>query len=234
MDLNHARFNMIEQQIRPWDVLDPAVLNLLHLVKRERFVPAKHRALAFVDMEIPLDVDGVDKSRAPARMWQPKMEARILQELALRSTDTVLEVGTGSGHFAALLAHQADLVTSVEIDPALAAYAENMFNETGVVNVKVERGDGARGWPKPTAATEGQPPTRYDAIVLTGSVPVVPPIFLQQLKLGGRFFAVVGDAPVMAARLVTCTGENQYKHLDLFETNIAPLQNAAQPPRFSF
>jgi protein-L-isoaspartate(D-aspartate) O-methyltransferase len=234
MDITQARFNMIEQQIRPWDVLDSAVLNLMQVVKRERFVSPKHRALAFVDMEIPLDLDGRDKSAAPARMWQPKMEARVLQELALRSTDTVLEVGTGSGYLAALMAHQADLVTSIEIDPALAAYAENVFNEVGVVNVKVERGDGSRGWPKPSAATEDQPLVRYDAIVLTGSVPVVPPIFLRQLKLGGRFFAVVGDAPVMAARLVTCTGENQYKHVDLFETDIAPLTNALQPPRFQF
>ena len=217
MNLEQARFNMIEHQIRPWEVLDQEVLDLLYAVKREDFVPSAYRMLAFSDLEIPIGQG--------ERMWQPKMEARVLQELAPKRTDQVLEVGTGSGYFAALLAHRARHVYSVEIHPELRALGEASLRRAGAANVTAELGDGARGWTKHAP---------YDIIVLTGSTPVLPQQFLQQLKVGGRLFAVVGNPPAMAARLVTCTGEGAYNCIDLLETNIAPLANALAGERFSF
>lgn len=217
MNLEQARFNMIEHQIRPWEVLDQEVLDLLYAVKREDFVPAAYRMLAFSDLEIPIGQG--------ERMWQPKMEARVLQELAVKQTDQVLEIGTGSGYFAALLAHRARHVYSVEIHPELKALGEASLRRAGAANVTVELGDGARGWSKHAP---------YDIIVLTGSTPVLPQQFLQQLKVGGRLFAVVGNPPAMAARLVTCTGEGVYNSIDMLETNLAPLANALAGERFSF
>ncbi len=217
MNLEQARFNMIEHQIRPWEVLDQEVLDLLYAVKREDFVPAAYRMLAFSDLEIPIGQG--------ERMWQPKMEARVLQELAVKQTDQVLEIGTGSGYFAALLAHRARHVYSVEIHPELKALGEASLRRAGAANVTVELGDGARGWSKHAP---------YDIIVLTGSTPVLPQQFLQQLKVGGRLFAVVGNPPAMAARLVTCTGEGAYNSIDMLETNLAPLANALAGERFSF
>lgn len=217
MNIEQARINMVENQIRPWEVLDQEVLDLLYLVKREDFVPTAYRALAFSDLEVPLGQD--------QHMWQPKLEARVLQELAVKKTDLVLEIGTGSGYFAALLAHRAQHVYSVEIEPALKALGEVNLRRAGVVNVTLELGDGARGWSKHAP---------YDIIVLTGSTPVLPPQFLQQLKVGARLFAVVGKPPVMAARLITCTGEGAYTSTDLLETSIAPLANALEGERFSF
>lgn len=217
MNLEQARFNMIEHQIRPWEVLDQDVLDLLYAVKREDFVPAAYRMLAFSDLEIPIGQG--------ERMWQPKMEARVLQELAVKPTDQVLEIGTGSGYFAALLAHRARHVYSVEIHPELKALGEANLHRAGAANVTVELGDGARGWTKHAP---------YDIIVLTGSTPVLPQQFLQQLKVGGRLFAVVGNPPAMAARLVTCTGEGAYNSIDMLETNLAPLANALAGERFSF
>lgn len=217
MDVERARFNMIEHQIRPWEVLDQDVLDLLYAVKREDFVSAAYRMLAFSDMEIPIGQG--------EHMWQPKMEARVLQELAVKPTDRVLEIGTGSGYFAALLAHRAQHVYSVEIHPELKASGEASLRRTGVANVTVELGDGARGW------TRHAP---YDVIVLTGSTPVLPQQLLQQMKVGARLFAVVGNPPVMAARIVTCTGEGIHRSIDLLETSIAPLSNAVAGERFSF
>lgn len=217
MNIEQARFNMVENQIRPWEVLDQQVLDLLYVVKREDFVPAAYRALAFSDLEIPIG--------AGEHMWQPKIEARVLQELALKPTDQVLEIGTGSGYFAALLAHRAQHVYSVEIQPELKASGEANLRRAGVANVTVELGDGASGW------TRHAP---YDVIVLTGSTAVLPQQFLQQMKVGARLFAVVGNPPVMAARLVTCTGEGVYNAIDLFETSVAPLANALTGERFSF
>jgi len=158
-------------------------------------------------------------------MWPPKLEARVLQELAVKPTDQVLEVGTGSGYFTALLARRAQHVYSVEIQPDLKASAEAKLNGAGVANVTVELGDAARGWTKHAP---------YDVIVLTGSTPVLPQQLLQQMKTGARLFAVVGDPPVMAARLITCTGEGVYSSIDLLETRIAPLSNALAGERFSF
>jgi len=217
MDWERARFNMIEQQIRPAEVLDQDVLDSLYVVRREEFVPEVHRALAFSDIQIPLG-DG-------EAMMQPRIEARILQELAVKPNDKVLEIGTGSGYMTALLAHRARHVVSVEINPRLKAFGESNLRAAGVKNVTLELGDGARGW-------AGHAP--YDVIVLTGSTPLLPEEFLQQLTVGGRLFAIVGDPPVMSARLVTCVGEGSYNTIDIFETSIAPLKNALQPERFVF
>jgi protein-L-isoaspartate(D-aspartate) O-methyltransferase len=217
MNFEQARANMVEQQIRTWDVLDQDVLDLLYVVPREEFVPEQHRALAFSDLELPIG-EG-------ERMWQPKLEARVLQELGLRRTDRVLEVGTGSGYLTALLAHRASQVVSVEIKPALARFGRANLERHGAQNVTLETGDAARGWPR-------QAP--YDAIVLTGSTPVLPQALLAQLAPGGRLFAVVGEAPVMTARLVECSAPQAFHATDLFETVIAPLANCEQPSRFRF
>ena len=217
MNLEQARFNMVEQQIRPWEVLDQDVLDLLYVVRREEFVPADFRALAFSDIEIPLG-EG-------ERMWAPKIEARVLQALGAKKHDRALEVGTGSGHFAALLAHCLHHVTSVEINPRLKAIGEQNLRRQGIDNVSVELGDAAQGWSAHAA---------YDIIVLTGSTPVLPQPFLAQLKPEGRLFAIVGDAPVMEARLVTCVGQGSHRSVNLFETSFPPLRNALQPKRFSF
>ena len=217
MNFEQARFNMVEQQIRPWEVLDQDVLDLLYVVPREEFVPPAHRALAFTDMEIPIG-EG-------ERMWAPRLEARVLQELAPRKVDRVLEVGTGSGYLTALLAHRTAHVHSVEIKPALAAFGKANLERHGVDNVTLEVGDAARGW------SQHAP---YDLVVLTGSTPVLPQSWLAQLAPGGRLFAVVGDAPVMTARLVHCAAEGAFRTVDLFETILAPLVNAEHPPRFRF
>jgi protein-L-isoaspartate(D-aspartate) O-methyltransferase len=221
MNLEQARTNMVEQQIRTWEVLDQDVLDLLYFVPREEFVPERHRALAFSDMEIPIE-DGV---KGGARMWTPKMEARVLQELALRKSDRVLEVGTGSGYLSALMSHRVAHVYSVEINPALAAFGRANLERHGADNVTVEVGDAARGWPKHAP---------YDAIVLGGSTPLLPRSIVEQLAPGGRLFAVVGEPPAMTARLVVATAPGTWRSSDLFETVIAPLANAERPPRFQF
>jgi len=217
MNFEQARFNMVEQQIRPWEVLDQDVLDLLYVVPREEFVPEAYRTLAFTDMEIPI---GEGET-----MWPPRIEARTLQELALRKVDRVLEVGTGSGYLTALLAHRAALVYSVEIKPALAAFGKRNLERHGVDNVALEQGDAARGW---------LPHAPYDVIVLTGSTPVLPKNLLEQLAPGGRLFAVVGDPPIMTARVTTCVTPGTYRTAELFDTVLAPLVNAEQPPRFHF
>jgi len=217
MNLEQARFNMVEQQIRTWEVLDPAVLELLYAVPREQFVPAAYRNLAFADMEIPIG-EG-------ERMMAPKMEARIVQELALRKSDCVLEVGTGSGYLTALLARCAARVHSLEIRTRLAAFGRANLERHGADNVTLEVADGARGDAKRAP---------YDAIVLTGSTPVLPAALKEQLAPAGRLFAVVGEPPVMEARLVTCTAPGAYGTVALFDTLLAPLANAEPPPRFRF
>jgi protein-L-isoaspartate(D-aspartate) O-methyltransferase len=217
MNLEQARTNMVEQQIRTWEVLDQDVLDLLYVVPREEFVPARHRALAFSDMEIPIG-EG-------ERMWQPKLEARVVQELNVRKADRVLEVGTGSGYLTALLSHRAAHVVSVEIKPALAAFGRANLERHGVENVTLAVGDASHGWP-------GDAP--YDVIVLTGSTPVLPAAFAGQLAPGGRLFAVVGEPPVMSARLVHAPAPGAWNATDLFETALAPLVNAERTPRFRF
>lgn len=216
MNIEQARFNMIEQQIRPWEVLDPAVLDLLFVVKREDFTPGAYRALAFADLEIPLGHGQV--------MLAPKIEARLLQELSVRKTDKVLEIGTGSGYMAALLAARAEHVVSVEIVPELAEQARRNLERAGVGNVAVETGDGAEGW-----SHRGP----YDVIVVSGALPSLPEALLKQLRVGGRLAAVVGEAPVMEAQLVTCTATGVYNTVNLFET-VVPALKAPTPAGFSF
>ncbi len=214
-NMEQARFNMVEQQIRPWDVLDMRVLDLLTKVKREHFVPTARQEMAFVDIEIPLGY-GVS-------MWQPKLEARTLQALQLQPRDRVLEIGSGSGYLTALLSQLAQHVTSVEIVPELHAFAEKNLAAHHINNLTLVQGDAAQGWPG-----------SYDAIILTGSVPVLPAAFQNSLKPGGRLFAIVGDAPAMQARLINCAVPGIFESVTLFETNVAPLQNALQPKRFVF
>jgi protein-L-isoaspartate(D-aspartate) O-methyltransferase len=217
MNFEQARFNMVEQQIRTWEVLDQDVLDLLYAVPREDFVPVAYKALAFTDMEIPIG-EG-------ERMMPPKMEARILQDLGVKKSDHVLEVGTGSGYLTALLAHRAAHVHSVEIKGGLAEFGRGNLNRHGVDNVTVEVGDAAHGWPAHAP---------YDVIVLTGSTPALPPGILDQLAPGGRLFAVVGDAPAMVAKLYTCSAPGNCGSVELFDTVIAPLVNAEHPSRFQF
>ena len=216
MDTEQARFNMVEQQIRTWEVLDPEVLDLLFTVRREEFVPAAYRMLAFADLEIPLP--------GGERMWTPKMEARVVQELKLMPGESVLEIGTGSGYLTALMASRNARVTSIEIDAGLAAAAKERLTRAGLTALELVVGDGARGW-----GTEG-----YDAIVLTGSTPILPDSVVGQLRPGGRVFAVVGEAPAMTARMVRWVAPGSVTEQDLFETVIAPLRNAAAPSRFRF
>ncbi len=217
MDIEQARYNMVEQQIRPWDVLNQRVLDLLFKLRREDFVPEAHRALAFVDMEIPL---GRGES-----MWTPKLEARVLQELALQPTDRVLEVGTGSGYFAALLAAQTAEVVSVDIHAEFTAAAAEKLRAHGIANVRLHTADAARDWADETG---------FDAIVLTGSTPILSDAFRRRLKVGGRLFAITGSAPVMQAQLVTCTAPGAFRGVTLFETCVAPLANAPHPAAFVF
>ncbi len=217
MDMEQARYNMVEQQIRPWDVLDQDVLDLLFKVRREDFVPEAHRALAFVDMEIPL---GHGQA-----MWTPKLEGRAIQELAVRPADRVLEVGTGSGYLTALLASQAAEVVTVDIVPEFTAEAARKLRAHGFDNVVLHTGDAARDWPDDAG---------FDVIVLTGSTPVLSDAWRHRLRVGGRMFVITGEAPVMQARLVTCTAPGATRSVTLFETCVAPLVNAPQPAAFVF
>ncbi|MBF6986700.1 MULTISPECIES: protein-L-isoaspartate O-methyltransferase family protein [Cupriavidus] len=217
MDLEKARFNMIEQQIRPWDVLDQEILDLLAVVKREQFVPAAYASLAFVDMEIPLP--------AGQNMLPPRVEARILQDLAVRKHENVLEIGAGSGYMAALLANRARHVLTVDIVPELVELARTNLANAGITNVDVAEGNAADGW---AAAAP------YDVICISGSLPALPQSILSQVKVGGRIAAIVGELPVMEARLITRVSETEYQVVNLFETAVKPLQGAARPSQFQF
>jgi protein-L-isoaspartate(D-aspartate) O-methyltransferase len=216
MNVEQARYNMVEQQIRPWDVLDQEVLDLLHEVRREDFVPDAYRAIAFVDMEIPLGHGEV--------MLAPKLEARIVQEVAIRKSDRILEVGTGSGYLTALLARRGGQVRSVDIVPQFVEEARRKLTAHGISNATLEVGDAAGGW------SGGA----YDVIVLTGSVPALSSAFRDALAPGGRLFAIVGDPPVMEATLVTRVGDGVFNAVTLFETSVVPLRNAPHPDRFVF
>lgn len=217
MNTEQARFNMIEQQIRPWDVLDTEILDLLMVVKREEFVPAMYRGLAFMDTEVPLPCG--------QNMLAPRVEARILQDAQVKKHESVLEIGAGSGYMAALLAHRARHVTTVEIEAELTALAEKNLAAAGIGNVEVVQGDGARGF---------NAGTQYDVIVISGSLPVLPEAFLQQLKVGGRLMAFVGELPVMEAQRITRVSEREFRTENLFETSIKPLRNVQQPSHFRF
>jgi protein-L-isoaspartate(D-aspartate) O-methyltransferase len=217
LDVERTRFNMVEQQIRPWEVLDTKVLDLLYTVRREDYVPDAHKALAFADLEIPIGHG--------EKMLSPKLEARILQELAIHAEDRILEIGTGSGYLTALLASQGAHVYSVDIMDEFTRSAGARLAQQGIRNVTLETGDAARGWDK-----HGP----YDVIVLTGSTPVLAEGFQQSLKTGGRLFAVVGVAPAMDAQLITCAVTGTYGTISLFETVIPALRNAPQRAQFVF
>jgi len=219
MDMNQARFNMIEQQIRPWEVLDPQVLELLSTVRREDFVPLAHKALAFVDMEIPLGA-------APNQvMLAPRVQARLLQDLAVQPRDKALDVGTGSGFMAALLAHQAASVLSLEIDSGLAAQAQANLQKAGVTNVTVRHADGSQG-----AAADGP----FDVILLNGSVAEVPASLLQQLSMGGRLAAIVGQEPMMRATVITRNSDTSWTTTEPWDCNAPRLSGFAEPSHFQF
>ena len=221
MNIEQARYNMIEQQIRPWDVLDPAVLSLLSIVKREQFVPLACQALSFVDTEVPLrDISGGNES-----MLSPKVEARLLQELALHKHESVLEIGTGSGHMASLMGHKAQQVHTLETNPALAAFARGNLQRSHAVNVTVHELNGAQGF------AEEAP---FDAILLSGSVAEVPAAVLAQLKVGGRLVGVVGQLPIMRAVLIRRTTENDYATEILFDTVAPRLSGFGEPSQFKF
>ncbi|MBP6851293.1 MAG: protein-L-isoaspartate O-methyltransferase [Rhodoferax sp.] len=217
MNLEQARFNMIEQQIRPWEVLDAHVLHLLSVVKREDFVPAGFKNLAFVDMEIP---------RAGGQcMLAPRVEARMLQDLGIQKHEKVLEIGTGSGYMAALLAHRAQRLISLEINAELARTARANLQAAGVLNAEVRHLDASRGVPVEAP---------FDVIVLSGSLAEIPQSLLAHLKVGGRLGAVIGDDPMMRATFVTRVGDAQFRTLQPWDTVAPRLLNFPEPSRFSF
>lgn len=215
MNIELARHNMIEQQIRPWDVLDQKVLNLIADVPREEFVPAAYLNLAFCDMNVPIGYNEV--------MMAPKLEARMLQALDIQRHESVLEVGTGTGYVTTLLAKLARHVYSVDIHEEFVASAQGKLASDGTINVTIEQGDAAQGWDKYAP---------YEIIAITGSLPMLPMAFQESLTIGGRLFVIVGDAPVMEAKLITRIGQNEYQTQNLFETEMPPLRNALQPNRF--
>lgn len=218
MNIEKARFNMIEQQIRPWDVLDQDILDVLFVVKREDFVPVAYKNQAFFDVEIPLPCGET--------MLTPKFEARILQEAKIKKHENVLEIGAGSGYMAALLAARARHVTTLEIEPELKELAQKNLAAYGVNNVDVVQADGAHGW-------SGNGNT-FDVIIVSGSLPVLPDGLLKQVKVGGRILATVGEEPVMTTQIVTRVSETTFETVSLFETNIKPLRHAAAPSHFKF
>jgi protein-L-isoaspartate(D-aspartate) O-methyltransferase len=217
MNIENARFNMIEQQIRPWEVLDQEVLSLLSVVKREHYVPGVYRDIAFADLELPLP--------GGQKMLAPRVEARMLQELAVKKHETILEIGAGSGYMAALLAHRGQHVVTVDIAPELVQFATDNLRENGVTNAEVVLADAARGLPDHAP---------YDVICVSGGLPVVPQELLEQLKVGGRLAAFVGSRPVMKAQIITRIDDKQFRVADVFETYVDHLVNAMEPSRFRF
>ena len=217
MNFEKARFNMVEQQIRPWEVLDFDVLDLLMSVRREEFVPEAYKSLALSEAEIPLGHG--------ASMLIPVIEGKILQAIQVKRSDKVLEVGAGSGYFAALLAARADWVRTVEIEPELVKMAHENLKRYGVENVIVEEGDAIRGWPSNAP---------YDLIVVSGGVPFIPETLLQQIKVGGRLFAFVGEPQLMTATLVTQVSEGNFRTESLFENAVPMMRNAPQKSQFKF
>ena len=216
-NVEQARFNMIEQQIRPWDVNDAAVLELLASVKREDFVPLAQKSLAFVDMAIALP--------GGQSMLPPRVQARLLQDAAVTATDKVLEIGTGSGYLTALLAGLAQRVISLEINSEIADLARANLQRANVHNAEVRQADGSHG-----AAADAP----FDVIVLSGSVVEVPQVLLSQLKIGGRLIAIVGEEPIMHAQIVTRTSETNFTSLEKWDDNAPRLTNFPQPSAFKF
>jgi len=217
MNIEAARHNMVVSQIRTWDVLDDRLLTLIEQAPRHEFVPAAFRNLAFADMQIPLGDGEV--------MMAPLVEARLLQALAIKPSDSVLEIGTGSGYVTWLLSRLAARVRSIEIRGDFTQHASEKLAAHGATNVDLDIGDGARGWAQ-TAP--------YDVIFVTGSVPVLPEEFTKQLRVGGRLAVIIGQLPAMEARLITRMTDTAFDTRSLFETVIPPLRNAPAPDRFVF
>lgn len=221
MDYNQARFNMVEQQVRPWDVLDPRVLNVIGNIPRELFVPEDCKQLAYADLPIPI---GSYEGRS-SHMLHPVIEGRLLQSLAITEDDTVLQIGTGTGYITACLATLARHVDSVDINPEMTALAEKNLARFEITNVNLSTGDGSSRWEQKQF---------YDCIAIMGSVPTIPEFYKKALKQGGRMFVITGDAPVMKALRVTRIGKNEWTLDELFETSIDPLINAEKPAEFVF
>jgi len=217
MNIEQARFNMIEQQIRPWDVLDDQVLRVISGTPREDFVPERYRALAFSDISIPLEHGQV--------MMPPKLEGKLLQSLTLQPSDSVLEIGTGSGYLTACLARLAGKVHSVDLYPEFIEQARARLEQHGIDNVTLEVADAAGGW----SGAGG-----FDAIAVTGSLPMLHQGFHNALKPGGRLFVIVGKPPIMQALLITRVGDQEWNQESMFETAIPSLVNAPQPEAFKF
>lgn len=216
-NVEKARINMVEQQIRPWNLTDPAVLELMSRLRREDFVPAAYKALAFADLEIPLV--------AGQYMLMPRLQARLLQDAAVRPTDKVLEIGTGSGFMTAMLAHLAQRVISLEINPEIAALARANLKKAGVHHCEVRHANGVGGAPADAP---------FDVILLGGSVLDVPQTLLNQLKPGGRLVAVIGEEPVMHATIITRTGQTHFKSVSKWDTAAPVLQHFPKPSTFRF
>jgi protein-L-isoaspartate(D-aspartate) O-methyltransferase len=216
MDTDFARQQMVDQQVRAWDVLHPDVLRVLRNIPREQFVPTGYEALAFADTEIPIGHSQF--------MMTPTLEGRVLQALKPTSTDNVLEIGTGSGFLAACLARLSDSVTSVDIHDDFLESAKVNLEDSGISNVKLLSMD----------ATQKLPDEKFDVVAITGSIEDFDPRFVEALKPSGRLFVVVGTGPAMDARLVTRTGDNDWQSESLFETVLAPLVNGSKPPQFLF
>ena len=229
MNYEQARFNMIEQQIRPWEVLDSQVLALLALVRREDFVPPACKALAFVDMEIPLP----PQNNPGQCMLAPKVEARLLQDLSVQKHEKVLEIGTGSGYMTALLAHRAQQVITLEIEPSLVETARRNLQKAGIYNAEVRMADGAANLAK---AVSDNGPLRgpFDVIVLSGSVAEVPTALLDMLKVGGRLSAIVGYEPMMRATPITRVSKESFRTTQAWDTVAARLLNFPEPSTFTF
>lgn len=215
MNMQQARFNMVEQQIRPWEVLDSAVLDLMERSPREEYVPQEYKKVAYADIAVPLGDGEV--------MMPPRVEARLLQSLEIKPRDEILEIGTGTGYLTSLLAQLGGRVVSVDISPGLAKLGAENLSRHGIQNVNVETGDAVHGWARDAP---------YDVIAVTGSVPVFEGQFQNQLKVGGRLFVIVGEAPAMEALLIERAAEDQWSRESLFETVIPPLRGARQPDRF--
>ncbi len=217
MEVNIARSNMVQQQVRAWDVLDPSVLEIMSQIPRELFVAKEFQQLAFSDAFVPIGFDQVS--------LKPNIIGRMLQALQLNKKDSVLEVGTGTGYITALAAHFVKSIISIEIIPELSQIAKGLLRNLGIFNVNLEVGNAATGYSIHAP---------YDVIMMTGSVPCLPKGLIDQLAFNGRLFVVVGNSPAMSALLITRHNKNRFTDKILFETDIPPLQNAEQPNKFRF
>ncbi len=216
-NLEHARNNMIQQQLRPWEITDDNVLNAMQSLPREDFVPRQYRQLAYADLEIPIS--------AEATMLLPRIEGRLLQALDIQPDEDALVVGTGSGYLTAVISTLARQVTSVEVDGELAEIAQRRIKQQGIENVSIVVGDA-------TCGLDDYAP--YDVIAITGSVSEIPPLILDNMRINGRLFVVVGTAPVMQALLIRRNSADKWETQALFDTQLAPLENSSQPTPFSF